>query len=98
MQIQKIRPDDITNLLRAKNSLFNKFIEIGNLREAALIANAILLSISQETSMDLQKKYKVLFESNLLIKKFKKYFILIMSEKQIVYQEPNIQKRNKVFV
>ena len=72
MQIQKIRPDDITNLLRAKNSLFNKFIEIGNLREAALIANAILLSISQEPSMDLQKKYKVLFESNLLIKKFKK--------------------------
>lgn len=72
LQIQKIRPDDITNLLRAKNSLFNKFIEIGNLREAALIANAILLSISQETSMDLQKKYKVLFESNLLIKKFKK--------------------------
>ena len=95
MQIQKIRPDDITNLLRAKNSLFNKFIEIGNLREAALIANAILLPISQETSMDLQKKYKVLFESNLLIKK---YFILIVSEKQIVYQEPNIQKRNKVFV
>ena len=95
MQIQKIRPDDITNLLRAKNSLFNKFIEIGNLREAALIANAILLSISQEPSMDLQKKYKVLFESNLLIKK---YFILIVSEKQIVYQEPNIQKRNKVFV
>ena len=98
MQIRKIRPDDITNLLRAKNSLFNKFIEIGNLREAALIANAILLTISQETSMDLQKKYKVLFKSNLLIKKFKKYFILIMSEKQIVYQEPNIQKRNKVFV
>lgn len=95
MQIQKIRPDDITNLLRAKNSLFNKFIEIGNLREAGLIANAILLSISQEPSMDLQKKYKVLFESNLLIKK---YFILIVSEKQIVYQEPNIQKRNKVFV
>lgn len=72
LQIQKIRPDDITNLLRAKNSLFNKFIEIGNLREAVLIANAILLSISQETSMDLKKKYKVLFESNLLIKKFKK--------------------------
>ena len=63
MQIQKIRPDDITNLLRAKNSLFNKFIEIGNLREAALIANAILLSTSQETSMDLQKKYKVLFKT-----------------------------------
>ena len=54
----------------AKSSLFNKFIEIGNLREAALIANAILLSVSQETSMDLQKKYKVLFEPNLLIKKF----------------------------
>ena len=63
MQIQKIRPGDITNLLRAKNSLFNKFIEIGNLREAALIANAILLSTSQETSMDLQKKYKVLFKT-----------------------------------
>ena len=73
MQIQpsqKIRPDVITNLLMAKSGLFNKFIEIGNLREAALIANAILLSVSQETSMDLQKKYKVLFEPNLLIKKF----------------------------
>ena len=75
MQIQpsqKIRPDLITNLLMAKNSSCNKFIEIGNLREAGLIANAMLLSVSQETSMDLQKKYKVLLEPNLFIKPFKK--------------------------
>ena len=83
----------------AKNSSCNKFIEIGNLREAGLIANAMLLSVSQETSMDLQKKYKVLLEPNLFIKPFKKkYFILIIFEKQIVYQEPNIQKRSKLFV
>ena len=66
---QNVRPDDITNLLMAKDSLFVELNEIGKLREATLTANSVLLSISQETSMDLQEKYKVLLKPNLLLKK-----------------------------
>ena len=54
---QNVTPDFIANLRE-------KFIKIKNLREAALIANALLLSVSHETSMDLQEKYKVLFKPN----------------------------------
>ncbi|CAH3159289.1 unnamed protein product, partial [Pocillopora meandrina] len=57
---QNVSTDFITNLLLAKDSLFRKSIEIRNLREAALIANSVMLSVSQETSMNLQERYKVM--------------------------------------
>ena len=56
----------------AKDSLFLEFIGIGNLREATLIVNSVLPSVSQETSMDLQEKYEVLLKPNLLLKKWHK--------------------------
>ena len=59
---QNVAPDFIANLRE-------KFIKIKNLTEAALIANALLRSVSHETSMDLQEKYKVLFKLNSLLKK-----------------------------
>ena len=67
---QNVSTDFITNLLLANDSLFQKFIEIGNLRKAALLANSVLLSVSQETSMNFQERYKVLFKHNLLLKKW----------------------------
>ncbi|CAH3159311.1 unnamed protein product, partial [Pocillopora meandrina] len=48
-----VTPEFIANLRE-------KFIKIKNLREAALIANALIRSVSHETSMDLQEKYKVM--------------------------------------
>ena len=58
---QSVTPDFIANLRE-------KFIKIKNLREAALLANVLLLSVSHETSMDLQEKYKVLFKPNSYLK------------------------------
>ena len=72
MQIKpshKERPDAITNFLMVNDSLFDEFIRSGNLRKAALIANSVLLSVSQETSIELQERYKVLLKPNLLLKK-----------------------------
>ena len=66
---QNVSSDVITNLLLANDSLFQKFIEIGNLRKAVPIANSVLLSVSQETSMNFQERYKVLLKRNLLLKK-----------------------------
>lgn len=66
---QKERPDAITNFLKANESLFDEFIRSGNLRKAALIANSVLLSVSQETSIELQERYKVLLKPNLFLKK-----------------------------
>ena len=66
---QKERPYAITNFLMANESLFDEFIRSGNLRKAALIANSVLLSVSQETSIELQERYKVLLKPNLLLKK-----------------------------
>ena len=66
---QKERPDAITNFLMANESLFDEFIRSGNLRKAALIANSVLQSVSQETSTELQERYKVLLKPNLLLKK-----------------------------
>ncbi|CAH3159297.1 unnamed protein product [Pocillopora meandrina] len=57
---QNVSTDFITNLLLANDSLFQKFIAIGNLRKAALLANSVLLSVSQETSMNFQERYKVM--------------------------------------
>ena len=59
---QNVAPDFIANLRE-------KFIKIKNLTEAAILANVLLLSVSHETSMDLQEKYKVLFKPNSLLKK-----------------------------
>lgn len=50
----------------ANDSLFDEFIRSGNLRKAALIANSVLLSVSQETSIELQERYKVLLKPLLL--------------------------------
>ena len=68
----QIKPSQDTSLLMAKNSTFQKFIEIGNLTEAALIANSFLLSVLQETSMGFQERYKVHLKRNLLLKKWNK--------------------------
>ena len=68
----QIKPSQDTSLLMAKNSTFQKFIEIGNLTEAALIANSFLLSVLQETSMGFQERYKVDLKRNLLLKKWNK--------------------------
>ncbi|XP_027058239.1 sperm receptor for egg jelly-like, partial [Pocillopora damicornis] len=57
---QNVSSDVITNLLLANDSLFQKFIEIGNLRKAVPIANSVLLSVSQETSMNFQERYEVM--------------------------------------
>ena len=64
-----MKPSQNTSLIMAKKSIFQKFIELRNLKEAALIANSFMLSVSQKTSGDLQERYKVLLKLNLFLKK-----------------------------
>ena len=47
----------------ASDSLFNGAIKHGDLGKAALIANSILKSVSQDTTMDILEKAKVITQS-----------------------------------
>ena len=96
----QIKPSQNTNLLMAKNSTFQKFIEIGNLTEAALIANSFLLSVLQETSMGFQERYKVDLKRNLLLKKWNKTSSLWSYPKSKEFTESQTCKKkdNKEFV
>ena len=91
----QIKPSQNTNLLMAKNSTFQKFIEIGNLTEAALIANSFLLSVLQETSMGFQERYKVDLKRNLLLKKWNKTSSLWSYPKSKEFTESQTRKKKK---
>ena len=91
----QIKPSQDTSLLMAKNSTFQKFIEIGNLTEAALIANSFLLSVLQETSMGFQERYKVHLKRNLLLKKWNKTSSLWSYPKSKEFTESQTCKKKK---
>ena len=91
----QIKPSQDTSLLMAKNSTFQKFIEIGNLTEAALIANSFLLSVLQETSMGFQERYKVHLKRNLLLKKWNKTSSLWSYPKSKEFTESQTCKKKR---
>ena len=51
---------NISNFLKANDSLFNNVIKNGNFDKAAQIANAVLQAISEDKMIDLTEKSKVI--------------------------------------
>ena len=56
---QLLRPENISKLLTANNSLFTEVIKNGDLSKAVQIANAVLQVVLEDTLMDSTKKAKV---------------------------------------
>ncbi|XP_078376213.1 polycystin family receptor for egg jelly-like [Oculina patagonica] len=52
-------PENITNFLKANNSMFNDAIKNGDLSKAAQIANAVLQAVLQDGTMDSKEKAKI---------------------------------------
>lgn len=52
--------ENISNFLKANDSLFNNVIKDGDFDKAAQIANAVLQAISMNKMMDLKEKTKVI--------------------------------------
>ena len=54
-----MRAENFSNILMTNDSLFNNVVKHGDLSKAALIANSILQSVKQDTTMDILEKAKV---------------------------------------
>ena len=54
-----LRPENISSFLTASDSLLNDVIQDGDLSRAAQIANYVLQTVSQDSTVSLQNKAKV---------------------------------------
>ena len=54
-----MRPENISSFLTANDSLLNDVIQDGDLSRAAQIANSVLQTVSQDSTVSLQNKAKV---------------------------------------
>lgn len=54
-----LRPENISSFLTASDSLLNDVIQDGDLSRAAQIANSVLQTVSQDSTVSLQNKAKV---------------------------------------
>lgn len=54
-----LRPENISSFLTANDSLLNDVIQDGDLSRAAQIANSVLQTVSQNSTVSLQNKAKV---------------------------------------
>lgn len=52
-------PENISSFLTANDSLLNDVIQDGDLSRAAQIANSVLQTVSQDSTVSLQNKAKV---------------------------------------
>jgi len=60
-----LRPENISKLLTANNSLFTEVVKDGDLSKVVQIANAVLQVVLEDTLMDSMKKAKVVKFSKL---------------------------------
>ena len=54
-----LRPENSSSFLTANDSLLNDVIQDGDLSRAAQIANSVLQTVSQDSTVSLQNKAKV---------------------------------------
>ncbi|KAL9966015.1 hypothetical protein ACROYT_G024022 [Oculina patagonica] len=54
-----LRPENITEILTANNSVFNDLINDGDFSKAAQIANTVLQALLQDSTIDSQQKAKI---------------------------------------
>ena len=54
-----LRPENISSFLTTNDSLLNDVIQDGDLSRAAQIANSVLQTVSQDSTVSLQNKAKV---------------------------------------